>query len=376
MNYVLAGGGTGGHINPAIAIAKEIQKRDPEAKLLFIGTDDGMESSLVPREGFDIAFIKVRGFSRAHGIRGLHRNAANAYMAFKASVEAKGIIKKFGADVVIGTGGYVSGPAVLGAKFAGVPSVVHEQNAFAGVTTRMVSKYAARVLLSFERTIGLQDRRNTVVTGNPVRESLLLADRDAARARLGLDERPMILSYGGSLGAREVNTAVAYVLSRSQQDGLFQHIHATGSIDRKRAMGLLDEYGVRTDGSTGITVTEYIYNMDECIAACDMLITRSGAITLAELTCLGKPAILIPSPNVTENHQYHNACVLRDAGAAVMIEEKDLTGEKLYETLLEIACDSGVMREMGRRSRDLAHMRAAQRIVDEIEAVCALRKNA
>ena len=186
----------------------------------------------------------------------------------------------------------------------------------------------------------------------------------------------MILSYGGSLGAREVNTAVAYVLSRSQQDGLFQHIHATGSIDRKRAMGLLDEYGVRTDGSTGITVTEYIYNMDECIAACDMLITRSGAITLAELTCLGKPAILIPSPNVTENHQYHNACVLRDAGAAVMIEEKDLTGEKLYETLLEIACDSGVMREMGRRSRDLAHMQAAQRIVDEIEAVCALRKNA
>ena len=132
-------------------------------------------------------------------------------------------------------------------------------------------------------------------------------------------------------------------------------------------MGLLDEYGVRTDGSTGITVTEYIYNMDECIAACDMLITRSGAITLAELTCLGKPAILIPSPNVTENHQYHNACVLRDAGAAVMIEEKDLTGETLYETLLEIACDSGVMREMGRRSRDLAHMRAAQRIVDDLK---------
>lgn len=162
---------------PPLQLPRKSRSWDPAAKLLFIGTDDGMESSLVPREGFDIAFIKVRGFSRAHGIRGLHRNAANAYMAFRASLEAKGIIKRFGADVVIGTGGYVSGPAVLGAKFAGVPSVVHEQNAFAGVTTRMVSKYAARVLLSFERTIGLQDARNTVVTGNPVRESLLLADR-------------------------------------------------------------------------------------------------------------------------------------------------------------------------------------------------------
>lgn len=376
MNYVLAGGGTGGHINPAVAIAKELQKRDPGAKFLFIGTEDGMESALVPREGFDIKYIKVLGFSRAHGFTGLRRNVSNAYTAFKASLDAKKIIRDFKADIVIGTGGYVSGPAVLGARFAGIPSVVHEQNAFAGVTTRMVAKHADRVLLSFEHTLGLANIGNTVVTGNPVRESLLLADREAARAKLNLDGRPMILSYGGSLGAREVNTAMAYVLRQSQRDGLFQHIHATGSIDKKRAFGLLEEYGVKTDGSSGITVTEYIYNMDECMAACDMLISRSGAITLAELTCLHKPAILIPSPNVTENHQYHNACVLRDAGAAIVIEEKDLTGEALYQALLKVACDSAVMQRMGRRSGELAHEHAVERIADEIEAVCAARARA
>lgn len=369
MNYILAGGGTGGHINPALAIAKEILKRHSDAKLLFIGNKDGMESSLVPREGFDIEYISVNGFSRSRSIKSFGRNVHNANLAYWASIEAKRIIKRFDADIVIGTGGYVSGPAVLGARFAKVPAVIHEQNAFAGITTRLVAKRAKKVFLSFDKTIGLSDLTNTLVTGNPVRESLVTADRQAARDTLKIDERPLILSYGGSLGAREVNTAMIKTLELSQKDGLLNHIHATGSIDAERAFRLLKENNVETDGRNGITVTEYIYNMGDCMAACDLLIGRAGAITLAELTCLGKPAILIPSPNVAENHQYYNAAVLRDAGAALLIEEKDLNAQQLYSAILSIACDSEKLSLMSKNSKALAHENAAQKIVDEIDKI-------
>ncbi len=361
MNYILAGGGTGGHINPAIAIAEELLARDDTAKVLFIGTKDGMESTLIPKAGYDIAFIPAHGFSRGKGIKALGKNIQYAFRAFSSTIKAKRMIRSFQADLVIGTGGYVSGPVVLAAQTMGIPTVIHEQNAFAGVTTRMVAKKADRVFLSFPHTIGVEDLKNTIVTGNPIRGGFKKADRYVCRKKLELSEKPMVLSCGGSLGARAINDAVADMLALSQKDGAMQHLHATGKGGYDRMMECLPK------NMTDITVKDYIYNMSECMAACDVVISRAGAISLAEIAAMGKPSILIPSPNVAENHQYHNACVFRDAGAALLIEEKDLTGESLYQALVEVALNSEKRTAMAASALKLAHPVAAAEIVDEIE---------
>ncbi len=366
MKYSFACGGTGGHIYPAIAIAKEIQKRDKDADILFIGCEDGMEKELVEREGFDMRYIDIGGFSRDKDIKSILYNFKNIFRAVKSVLKCKKYLKNFGADIMIGTGGYVSGPGVMGAYLDGIPTVIHEQNAYAGFTTKLVAKKAKKVFLSFEHTKGTENLSNTVLTGNPVRENILKADRDACRAALNIDDRPLILSYGGSLGAQKVNDAMVEVLEMSQKDGLFNHIHATGAIEHENCMAKLNKKGVSVNGEKGIRVSEYIYNMDECMAACDMVIARAGAITLAEITCMGKPCILIPSPNVAENHQFYNASVLKDGGAALMIEEKDLSGKLLYDKLCEIACDTEKLKEMGRKSKALGLPDATRTIVDGI----------
>ena len=366
MKYSFACGGTGGHIYPAIAIAKEIQKRDKDAKILFIGREGGMEQKLVSREGFDMKYINIRGFSRKKDIKSLFGNFVNIFRALNSVLKCKKYLKQFGADIMIGTGGYVSGPGVMGAVLNGIPAVIHEQNAYAGFTTKLVAKKAKKVFLSFENTKGTENLTNTVLTGNPVRENILNADRDVCRTALNIDERPLVLSYGGSLGAQRVNDAMVDLLKLSQKDGLFNHIHATGAIEYENCMAKLKAAGVSVNGEKGIKVNEYIYNMDECMAACDIVIARSGAITLAEITCMGKPCILIPSPNVAENHQYFNAAVLRDGGAAVLIEEKDLTGKLLYDKLCNIACDTEKLKSMGKCSKALGLPDATKTIVDEI----------
>lgn len=367
MKYVLAGGGTGGHINPAIAIAEELCRRDAQAQILFIGTPDGMEHTLVPKAGYNIEYIPAHGFSRGRGLKALGSNIKYAWIAYSCTVKAKRILRRFGADLVIGTGGYVSGPVVLAAQMAHIPTVIHEQNAFAGVTTRMVAKRANKVFLSFPRTIGVEELTNTVVTGNPIRGGFKKADREAARRELGVSDKPLVLSCGGSLGARALNDAVADMLAFSVKDGQMQHLHATGAVGHERMMERLAQRKLTVDGRDGVTVKEYIYNMSECMAAADVVISRAGAISLAEIAAMGKPSILIPSPNVAENHQYHNACVLRDAGAALLIEEKDLGGESLYQALTEVALDSEKRSRMAKAALALAHPEAAGEIVDHIE---------
>ena len=291
------------------------------------------------------------------------------FLACKSTAMAGRILRRFQADMVIGTGGYVSGPVVWAAQLAHIPTVIHEQNAFAGVTTRMVAKKAAKVFLSFPHTIGVEDLANTVVTGNPIRGGFKKADRAAARQALGLSDKPMVLSCGGSLGARALNDAVSDMLTFSAKDGQMQHLHATGAIGYDRMMERLAQRQLGADGQDGITVKEYIYNMSECMAAADVVISRAGAISLAEIAAMGKPSILIPSPNVAENHQYHNACVLRDAGAALLIEEKDLNGESLYAALTEVALDCDKRSRMAKAALGLAHIHAAGEIVDHIERI-------
>ncbi len=369
MKYVLAGGGTGGHINPAIAIAEELCRRDDAAQILFVGTADGMESTLVPKSGYNIEFIPAHGFSRGRGLKAWSHNIKYAWLAYRSTEKAKKILRRFGADMVIGTGGYVSGPVVLAAQMLHIPTVIHEQNAFAGVTTRMVAKKANKVFLSFPKTIGVEDLTNTVVTGNPIRGGFKKADREAARRELGVKDKPLVLSCGGSLGARALNDAVADMLAFSVKDGQMQHLHATGAVGYDRMMERLATRSLSVDGCDGITVKEYIYNMSECMSAADVVISRAGAISLAEIAAMGKPSILIPSPNVAENHQYHNACVLRDAGAALLIEEKDLDGERLYNALLEVAMNSQKRSRMAKAALELAHPEAAGEIVDHIQEI-------
>ncbi len=366
MKYVFSCGGTGGHINPGIAIAKEIQKRDSQADILFIGCEDGMENTLVKREGFPMENIDLGGFMREKTKEAIKYNIYNVKRACKALLHCKKVIKSFKPDIVVGTGGYVSGPGVMGGVLNKIPAVIHEQNAYAGFTTKLVAKKVNKVFLSFPKTKGVEELTNTMLTGNPVRANLMTANSEISRMQLGVDKRPLVLSYGGSLGAEQVNNAMVRVLELSQKDGLLNHIHATGELEYKNCTDALKNAGVFFEGENGITVKDYIYNMDQCMAACDIVIARSGAITLAEIACLGKPCILIPSPNVAENHQYFNAAVFRDAGAAVLIEEKDLTGDLLYKVLLDTVCNSETLDRMSKAAKELALPNATQTIVDEI----------
>lgn len=358
LRYIFAGGGTAGHINPALAIAKAVKEKDNDAEILFVGTKKGMEKTLVPKEGFEIVFIDVRGFSREITLT----NIASIWKAFTSLFEADRIIKRFKPDVVIGTGGYVSYPVVFRASKRGIPTAIHEQNAYPGVTTRFLSKYADKVMLSFKTARPLKREDNTVMTGNPVRGEILKADKNKARAALGIDGRPLILSFGGSLGALKINEAVVDMLELSAKDGQFNHIHGVGSRDYEQIKNNLDEKHIAQNGEKGITVCEYIYNMPQVMAACDVVVARAGAITLSEIACMGKPSILIPSPNVTDNHQYHNAKTFSENGAAILIKDDELSGRRLYDELINLVFSAGTLNEMSRKAAALAYPKATDEI--------------
>ena len=257
---------------------------------------------------------------------------------------------------------------IRAAQKLGIPTVIHEQNAYPGVTTKMLAKHADCVMLAVEDAKKYLERTdNCVFTGNPVRTSVLKAERAASRKALGLDERPLVLSFGGSLGAAAINRAAAYMLGESAKEKKYQHIHGYGQHDEK----FLDEVhaaGVREEENPQIRMLEYIHNMPECLAAADLVIGRAGAITLTEIEATGKCSILIPSPNVAENHQFHNAMALVNRDAAVLIEEKDLTGEKLWETVNEILSKPGRAEEIGRNARAMAVLDANERIYRIIKA--------
>ena len=278
----------------------------------------------------------------------------------------------------MGTGGYVSGPVLREAKKLGYPVIVHESNAFPGVTIKMLAKYADRILLAVpdaEAKLGGNYHDKIVVTGNPVRSEMLFADKATARKKLGLDERPVVLSYGGSLGAENINRAVAALICRTAQTDSVQHIHAYGQYGRWFPQ-LLEDHGVHLADHPNLDIREYIDNMPDCAAAADLIICRAGAMSLSELEVQAKPAILIPSPNVAENHQYYNALALSSRGAAVLLEEKDLTGERLCELALGLLADPEKLASCGRNAGKLAIVDANDRIYREIRQVLAEKKPA
>lgn len=374
MRVLMTGGGTAGHINPALSIAAKIKKENPDAEILFVGAKGRMETILVPEAGYTIETVDVRGFQRRLSIKNVGRNISAAFHVLTSGAECAKILKRFRPDIAIGTGGYVSGPILRKAAQMGIPVLVHESNAYPGVTVRMLSKYADAVLIAeMAARKYLPASVRVIVTGNPLREEFLHYDKDAARKELGLDERPLVLSFGGSLGAERINDAMADVLARSAGQGRLQHIHAAGRSGFEAMQKKLREHGI-TESTNGIRCLEYINDMARCMAAADLVISRCGAMTLSELPAAGKPSILIPSPNVAENHQYHNAMALVNKGAAVCIEEKELTSEKLWDEIQRITSSPDEMRKMGENARRAAIYDASDRIYAVIEQTLRDRK--
>lgn len=359
-------GGTGGHINPALAVAGEIRRKYPDAQILFVGTSDRLETKLVPDAGFELKTIEMSGFQRKPNLQNLRRNLLTVKRLLNVTGKVKKIFSDFTPDIVIGFGGYVSGPVVRTAAKMGIPTVIHEQNAFPGVTNKALAKMVDKVMLTAAEAEKYMQPKNPVeVTGLPVRHEIVEADRNFARAELGVGDKPLILSMGGSLGARTINDAMVEVIKRLQPEHKFKFIHATGKFGTW-VPDKLKENGVDLDDED-LDIREYINNMDVCMAAADIIIGRSGASTLSELQATGSASILIPSPNVTENHQYHNAMELVKCGAAEIIEEKDLTGEILTNKILEIFADENRLESMRKNAKEMAILDSTDRIIKIIE---------
>ena len=368
MKVLFTGGGTAGHINPALAAAGYLRQKEPDAQILYVGNKGGMEERLVPQAGFEIKTVHISGFQRKLTPKNLWRNAQTVVRVFTATAEAKKILQEFAPDVCVGTGGYVSGPVIREAAKLGIPCVIHESNAYPGVTTKMLAKSVKTVMLAVpDAKKYLDPKAVCTVTGNPVRGEVLAAQREESRKALGLDDRPLVLSFGGSLGASALNRAAAYMLAQSAKEGKYQHIHGYGAHDEK-FLSECREFGLDLEKSPQIQVLTYIDNMPQCLSAADLVIGRAGAMTLSEIEAKSKASILIPSPNVAENHQFHNAMALVNRGAAEIIEEKDLTGELLWEKVQGILSDPERLRSLGENAGKMETLDANERIYRVIKA--------
>ncbi len=367
MRFLFACGGTGGHINPAIAVAKLIKEKRQDAEILFVGVDGGMETRLVPNSGFEIKTLDVSSISRKKGIRGILSNISAVKKLFAAEKKAREIIEEFKPDVVIGTGGYACYPSLYMASKLKIPTVVHESNAYPGLATRRLAKKVTRVLLNFEASEkSLPKGTSCAVVGNPIRGDILMYDREKAREELGIS-KPLLVSFWGSLGAREMNNQIAEFMRLEKEEGYeFSHIHACGKFGYEWMPKLLSEKGVSADGTDGIWLREYIDDMPRVLAAADVVMCRGGASTLSEISATGKPAIIVPSPNVTDNHQYKNALELKKIGGAIVFEEKDATPRILFDAARELLLDKKKRDEMSSSLIRNAVLDASEKIYSEI----------
>lgn len=367
MRVLIAAGGTAGHINPALAIAGAIKKADPSAEIHFAGRKEGMEYRLVTQAGYPFHHIEITGFQRRLSLNNIKRNIITLWNLALSGPKARAMMKEVQPDLVIGCGGYVSGPVVRCAAKKGIKTAIHEQNAFPGVTNKILAKQVDLVFAAMPdavQRLGAPDK--TVVTGNPVREEMFRQDRPAARRALGAKEgQAVIISFGGSLGAQVLGERVADLAKWEIAQRDFLHVHATGSIEKADFAALAARLGI--DHSPKFIIREYIDNMPEMLAAADLVISRAGALTLAEIAAVGRASVLIPSPNVAENHQYHNAMQLQKLGAAVVVEEKELTGEKLIGIVDKLTKDPAELMLMGAKARALAQPDSLDKICENLD---------
>jgi len=371
MNFLIVCGGTAGHINPALAIAAELRRRMPDVRVLFVGADKDLEKKLVPLAGYHLVNIRMSGLRRGYSADDIKYNINTLRNLTTAGVKAGNLIERFKPDAVIGTGGYICYPVLRRAAQMGIPTVIHGSDAVPGLTTKLLSATVDKVLVSFPGLESQYRRPDRVVfTGTPVRKGFESPPEDAQRHSGG--EKPLVVSFWGSLGAERMNEIIAGFIKLNIEGGRFDHLHATGKRGGVEDMKYrLKRLGVEGELPPGIEVREYIDDMAPVMAAADLIVCRAGASTLAELTAMGKPAILIPSPYVTNNHQEENAKQLQKAGGAVMISEKDCTAEALLDTVASLIGDSDRMASMSHAQKDFAAPNATEKIVDLVLELCA-----
>lgn len=361
MKILFAGGGTAGHINPAISVANYIKEQEKDFEALFIGTERGLEKKLVPASGYSIKYIDVSGFNR----KNMLKNISVLVKLQKAKRDTVKILRDFKPDWVICTGGYVSGPVMMAAKKLGIPSIIHEQNVYPGLTVKGSERYATYVAVSFSETVEhLKNKGKCVVTGNPVRPEILKSDKNEARKKLGLSDKPFVLVFGGSLGAGRINETMLEML-KMLQNGEMDILFGTGDRNYAEITERIKNEGITVP--EGVKIVPYINNMSEVMAAADIVVSRAGAITVSEIAALKKPSILIPSPNVVRNHQEQNAREFEKNGAARVITENCLTSEKLYDTIKKMVTNRKELEIMGENAGKLAKTDATAKIYSLIK---------
>ena len=357
-HFLVSGGGTGGHIFPALSIANEIRRRYPEAKILFVGAEGRMEMERVPAAGYEIIGLPVAGFNR----KNLLKNVKVLWKLQKSINMAKKILKDFNPDIAIGVGGYASGPMLKAAQKKGIPTLLQEQNSFAGVTNKLLAKKAGCICVAYEGMERFFPADKIVMTGNPVRRNLLECNisQKEAREAMGMDpEKTTVLIIGGSLGARTVNQSIIGGLEKIGANPDIQVIWQTGKYYNDQCAEALANSGVKN-----VKQTAFVSTMDMAYRAADLVISRAGASSISELQLLGKPSILVPSPNVAEDHQTKNAMALSTRDAAIMIADAEAP-EKLVDTMLATATDTELLKRLGENVAKMALHNAAERIVDE-----------
>ena len=371
MNVIFTCGGTAGHINPAISVANILKERYPDANILFIGAQGHMEEKLVPQAGYALKCLPASGLSRGKNFAALKKNVYAVKCVLGAVSACKKIFREFQPDVILGTGGYASFPALYAGSQMGIPTCVHESNALPGLTTKLAAKRADRVMVAFEESRShYKNPQKVEVVGMPVNRGFLTTTRDSARKELGLTDEKLVVSAFGSLGAKKMNEMMVEIFAKEQSDGFpMRHIHATGSLGWKWMPEAVKNKGVDLETAKAIDMREYIYNMPTLLAAADLFIGRAGSGTCNEVAAAGVPAILIPSPNVTDNHQEKNARVLTGNDAAVLLLEAECSAETIYETMCQLLEDSARREQMSKNLRAMAVLDSAERICSIVESL-------
>ena len=362
MKIIFCGGGTAGHVSPAIAIAKYIQKSYKDTLILFVGRDGGEENQAVTDAGFELKTIKISGLERKINLK----NLKNIFKAIRSLKESRKIIKDFSPDIVIGTGGYVTWPIIHSANQMKIPTAIHESNACPGLVTKILAPSCNRVFLNMRGSeLAFKRQDNIVISGNPVREEFKTETRESARKKLGIDKKDFLISsFGGSGGSEKINSVITDVMQNySRKHRGIKHIHSSG---KKYFNGIKTNYPSLVKEKDGCMIVPYVKDMPTVICASDIVISRCGAMTISEISAAGAASILIPSPNVTNNHQLKNARLIADADAALMIEEKDLDSKSLISLIDELRTDYKKRKTLSKKIK-MFHIENAENIIaDEI----------
>ena len=374
MRAIIAAAGTGGHINPGLAIANKIMEKEKDSSIIFIGTNRGLETDLVPRSGYSLKTINAHGLERKITIQ----NVKNLFETYKSIKEAKEIIKEFKPDILIGTGGYICVPTVIASKKLGIPVILHESNAFPGIAVKLFKNKADKILVGFkDAKERLDNKENVIVTGNPIKIKKIdytESQKEKIKTDLGLAlDKPVVLVFGGSQGAQSINRSFIEIIVNKKNKN-YQIMWAAGPEQYEKIKEKLNEINIDINNIENAKIVPYIYNMEEVMNISDLVVCRSGAMTITEVSVVGKPAIFIPFPFATENHQEYNARVLEKVGAAKIILDKDINSELLGNTINKIIKNKKSLEEMGKNAEKVAIPNVEENIYKEIKEVIENKK--